>query len=1039
MAIVPLFRAMALRVIGSYIALNLDETSGEAHWVPASPMRRPRPKSYVLATSSSFPLADHDIENKGVSSFPSVESIERRPHPGAPHQPATERITRFIQRFSQNDPQKTSTTTKGHATLKRSRTAGPPAERNALLKPTPVQAASVQRQGLLQHQEHPIGVASRRVRPSQWEQRWAVLAGKSLYLCKQLSSYVCDVTRGQVYSVPADSVEIELSSAIIDIAYDALKREGQKHVVRVVTQQHREHLLQTQSEEDMLSWIAMLQKAATLCISASPDPASTTTVASDQTLASRSSSLEVESQGGHVASGTSGSLIDNSFATQQLIMQRYKAKTSQISSPLTKRVSDALEPSTAGPSFPVDGKAASHEVGTTPKNARKNWRGKTKPAKGQAAATGPNGLPEKGKPNSALGQKLIDCKTSGPEDAVPMLVRHCLRVVEENGMESVGIYRIPGNTAAVNALKDTLNQGDEAIDWSDPRWKDVNVVSSLLKMFLRKLPEPLLTDKLYPYFIDANRITNHTQRLHKIRNLLRKLHPVHYHTLKHLMAHLLLITTKSDINRMEARNLGLMFGPSIVRPSDDNMSTMVTHMGDQCQIIESFIIYYDWIFNDKGDSEDPVPAMIHTEPLVAPGTQGLELCPAGVSSSSFNDMHNMIRRVNEAEAADMMRESRTGKIINIINLRRNSQRKKDKAKSKPENTSSQASFTRSRKEEANSNSSKSGETSSGFQERNIDAAIESRQKMTPATSTVDHSPSLESSLGSLPDSSRTLPEGDFSDQDPEAERRNRKRVQEDMSSARRMFILGNVEPSEKLPDAALDALVSHTQHLHVAESPKLEVLSEATREKIRMFQSGNHIPASNKMTESILRFNKPRDGHHFIENQKQSPLREDALSFSSSLSTNSSIPYSMPMTVSIQPGAASSDYASISPISPYNKQEVSPQRPKDLLVNAESKCEQKIRMRNKGSKDPRRRHTLTDVDLVAHTGTIGRLARWFGFRKSSPDVRECPAAHRRMFPNSCVPPNGVTDEETGAAGPSLPSIVRTSPTELTPASGDEQL
>lgn len=40
---------------------------------------------------------------------------------------------------------------------------------------------------------------------------------------------------------------------------------------------------------------------------------------------------------------------------------------------------------------------------------------------------------------------------------VPLLIRLCVRVVEANGMDTVGIYRIPGNTAAVNALKETLN------------------------------------------------------------------------------------------------------------------------------------------------------------------------------------------------------------------------------------------------------------------------------------------------------------------------------------------------------------------------------------------------------------------------------------------------------------------------------------------------------------------------------------------------------------------------------------------------------
>lgn len=42
-------------------------------------------------------------------------------------------------------------------------------------------------------------------------------------------------------------------------------------------------------------------------------------------------------------------------------------------------------------------------------------------------------------------------------------------------------------------------------------------------MFLRKLPEPLLTDKLYPFFIDANRIVSHPQRLRKLRYLVSHL------------------------------------------------------------------------------------------------------------------------------------------------------------------------------------------------------------------------------------------------------------------------------------------------------------------------------------------------------------------------------------------------------------------------------------------------------------------------------------------------------------------------------------
>lgn len=56
---------------------------------------------------------------------------------------------------------------------------------------------------------------------------------------------------------------------------------------------------------------------------------------------------------------------------------------------------------------------------------------------------------------------------------------------------------------------------------------------------------------------------------------------------------------------MEPRNLAIVFGPTLVRTSEDNMTNMVNHMPDQCKIVENLIQQYDWFFTDDGD-EDPV-------------------------------------------------------------------------------------------------------------------------------------------------------------------------------------------------------------------------------------------------------------------------------------------------------------------------------------------------------------------------------------------------------------------------------------------------
>jgi hypothetical protein len=52
----------------------------------------------------------------------------------------------------------------------------------------------------------------------------------------------------------------------------------------------------------------------------------------------------------------------------------------------------------------------------------------------------------------------------------------------------------------------------------------VNVISSLLKLFFRKLPDALLTSELYPYFIEADKIEDPGKRVVTIKKLVR----IHY-------------------------------------------------------------------------------------------------------------------------------------------------------------------------------------------------------------------------------------------------------------------------------------------------------------------------------------------------------------------------------------------------------------------------------------------------------------------------------------------------------------------------------
>ncbi|KAB0398658.1 hypothetical protein E2I00_013906, partial [Balaenoptera physalus] len=112
----------------------------------------------------------------------------------------------------------------------------------------------------------------------------------------------------------------------------------------------------------------------------------------------------------------------------------------------------------------------------------------------------------------------------------------------------------------------TENQGPTCGLTSLPppqRWQDLNVISSLLKSFFRKLPEPLFTDDKYNDFIEANRIEDSRERMQTLRKLIRDLPGHYYETLKFLVSHLKTIADHSEKNKMEPRNLALVFGPTL--------------------------------------------------------------------------------------------------------------------------------------------------------------------------------------------------------------------------------------------------------------------------------------------------------------------------------------------------------------------------------------------------------------------------------------------------------------------------------------------
>ncbi|KAF2477269.1 GTPase activating protein [Lindgomyces ingoldianus] len=155
---------------------------------------------------------------------------------------------------------------------------------------------------------------------------------------------------------------------------------------------------------------------------------------------------------------------------------------------------------------------------------------------------------------------------------VPMVVYQCIQAVDLYGLEVEGIYRIPGTSSHIQAMKALFDTDGSQVDFRNPEafQHDVNSVAGLLKQFFRELPDPLLTSEFYSKYIEAARIEDDTMRRDSMHALINALPDPNYATLRALVLHLYRVQQASEVNRMSTANLGICWAPSIMGPHKGN-------------------------------------------------------------------------------------------------------------------------------------------------------------------------------------------------------------------------------------------------------------------------------------------------------------------------------------------------------------------------------------------------------------------------------------------------------------------------------------
>jgi hypothetical protein len=155
---------------------------------------------------------------------------------------------------------------------------------------------------------------------------------------------------------------------------------------------------------------------------------------------------------------------------------------------------------------------------------------------------------------------------------VPALLQDSITAMRNMDMSVEGVFRKNGSLKALRELEEEVDaKGVEQVDLNT---KNPVILANLLKRFLRLMPDPVLTLKLYRLFMVANDLPDEAQRkkvLHLVCCLLPK---SHRDTMEVLFCFLNWVSSFHTVdeetgNKMDTWNIATVMAPNLLRESND--------------------------------------------------------------------------------------------------------------------------------------------------------------------------------------------------------------------------------------------------------------------------------------------------------------------------------------------------------------------------------------------------------------------------------------------------------------------------------------
>ncbi|XP_031236517.1 rho GTPase-activating protein 18 isoform X2 [Mastomys coucha] len=149
-----------------------------------------------------------------------------------------------------------------------------------------------------------------------------------------------------------------------------------------------------------------------------------------------------------------------------------------------------------------------------------------------------------------------------PGTRIPLIFQKLISRIEEGGLETEGLLRIPGAAMRIKNLCQELEAKfyERTFNWESVKQHDA---ASLLKLFLRELPQPLLSMEYLKAFQAVQNLPTKREQLQALNLLVILLPEANRDTLKALLEFLQRVIDNKEKNKMTAVNVAMVMAPNL--------------------------------------------------------------------------------------------------------------------------------------------------------------------------------------------------------------------------------------------------------------------------------------------------------------------------------------------------------------------------------------------------------------------------------------------------------------------------------------------